>query len=130
MKVQALLVSRVMAQLYDKRKMQPVDSKGGAGGGLIASCRSGQSPAAVSALTRFNLMSNLKTLEAWFVTGSQHLYGDATLRQVLAHSNEVASALSRSPEVPVQIIAKPVSPLRTPLATLPGGEFVPPTVSA
>ena len=53
-------------------------------------------------------MSNLKTLEVWFVTGSQHLYGDATLRQVLAHSNEIAAAFSKSPEIPVQVVAKPV----------------------
>ncbi len=59
-------------------------------------------------------MSDLKTLQAWFVTGSQHLYGDRALRDVLAHSNEIASALSNSPEIPVQVVAKPV--LTTPEA--------------
>ena len=53
-------------------------------------------------------MADLKTLEAWFVTGSQHLYGDATLRAVLAHSNEIAAGLSRSQQIPVQVVAKPV----------------------
>ena len=53
-------------------------------------------------------MLDLKTLEAWFVTGSQHLYGDATLRAVLAHSNEIAAALSRSHQIPVRVVAKPV----------------------
>jgi L-arabinose isomerase len=53
-------------------------------------------------------MSDLKKLEVWFVTGSQHLYGDSTLREVLAHSNEIAAAFSKSPEIPVQIVAKPV----------------------
>jgi L-arabinose isomerase len=28
----------------------------------------------------------MKQLEAWFVTGSQHLYGEETLRQVAADS--------------------------------------------
>ena len=29
-------------------------------------------------------MKNLKDLEVWFVTGSQHLYGEETLKQVAA----------------------------------------------
>ena len=53
-------------------------------------------------------MSDLNSLEVWFVTGSQHLYGDQTLRDVLAHSNEIAAALSMSPEIPVRVVAKPV----------------------
>jgi L-arabinose isomerase len=53
-------------------------------------------------------MSDLNTLEVWFVTGSQHLYGDAKLREVLTHSNEIASAFSNSLEIPVQIVGKPV----------------------
>src|SRR5450631_1735764 len=53
-------------------------------------------------------MSDLNALEVWFVTGSQHLYGDQTLRDVLAHSNEIAEALSRSPEIPVRVVGKPV----------------------
>jgi len=47
-------------------------------------------------------------MEAWFVTGSQHLYGDQTLRQVAAHSNEIAAALGKSKTIPVKIVAKPV----------------------
>ncbi len=31
-------------------------------------------------------MINLKQFEVWFVTGSQHLYGEETLRQVAEHS--------------------------------------------
>ena len=53
-------------------------------------------------------MSDLNALEVWFVTGSQHLYGDQTLRDVLAHSNEIAAALSKSPEIPVRVVGKPV----------------------
>ena len=35
-------------------------------------------------------MLNLKDLEVWFVTGSQHLYGEATLKKVAQHSREMA----------------------------------------
>ena len=38
-------------------------------------------------------MIQLKQLEAWFVTGSQHLYGEETLQQVAAHSQAIAAAL-------------------------------------
>ncbi len=61
-------------------------------------------------------MYDLNALEVWFVTGSQHLYGDKTLKEVLSHSNEIALALSKSPEIPVRIVAKPV--LTTPDAIL------------
>ena len=30
-------------------------------------------------------MINLKTFEVWFITGSQDLYGEETLRQVAEH---------------------------------------------
>ena len=53
-------------------------------------------------------MAYLNALEVWFVTGSQHLYGDQTLRDVLAHSNEIAAALLKSPEIPVRLVGKPV----------------------
>src|SRR5262249_44250533 len=53
-------------------------------------------------------MPDLKTLEAWFVTGSQHLYGEETLRQVSKHSEEIAAALSRCEAIPVKVVAKPV----------------------
>ncbi|HVH89342.1 MAG TPA: L-arabinose isomerase [Terriglobales bacterium] len=53
-------------------------------------------------------MINLKQLEAWFVTGSQHLYGQQTLDHVASHSREIARALDNSPVVPVKIVFKPV----------------------
>ena len=34
-------------------------------------------------------MIDLK-IEVWFVTGSQHLYGEETLKQVAEHSQEIA----------------------------------------
>jgi L-arabinose isomerase len=50
---------------------------------------------------------NLKNLEVWFVTGSQHLYGEATLKQVAEHSRIMANSLNDSPEIPVKVIFKP-----------------------
>lgn len=53
-------------------------------------------------------MLNLKTCEVWFVTGSQHLYGEETLRQVDEHSKVIAKALNDSPSIAVSVVFKPV----------------------
>lgn len=53
-------------------------------------------------------MIDLKKLEVWFVTGSQHLYGEETLRQVAEHSQEIAKGLDQSEQIPVKVIFKPV----------------------
>ena len=53
-------------------------------------------------------MINLKKFEVWFITGSQHLYGEETLRQVAGHSQTIASSLSVASEIPVTVIFKPV----------------------
>src|SRR4029077_13197823 len=53
-------------------------------------------------------MIDLANLEAWFVTGSQHLYGTGTLKKVEEHATTIARGLSASPEIPVKIVAKPV----------------------
>ena len=53
-------------------------------------------------------MFNLKTHEVWFITGSQHLYGPETLRQVATHSQQIAKALDASPAIPVRVVFKPV----------------------
>jgi L-arabinose isomerase len=52
-------------------------------------------------------MKDLKHLEVWFVTGSQHLYGEETLKQVAAHSEEIARSLDGAPSVPVKVVFKP-----------------------
>jgi len=52
-------------------------------------------------------MINLKSLEVWFVTGSQHLYGEETLKKVAEHSQIIANALNREPSIPVKILFKP-----------------------
>jgi L-arabinose isomerase len=53
-------------------------------------------------------MTEMKILEVWFVTGSQHLYGQKTLRQVNEHSQTIASMLSEGTLLPVKMIFKPV----------------------
>jgi L-arabinose isomerase len=53
-------------------------------------------------------MHNLKQYEAWFVTGSQHLYGEETLKQVADHAAQIAAALDRSPRVAVKVVYKPI----------------------
>jgi L-arabinose isomerase len=51
---------------------------------------------------------DLKTLEIWFVTGSQHLYGPETLEKVAEHSRAIACSLSQSSAIPVKTVFKPV----------------------
>ncbi len=53
-------------------------------------------------------MIDFKELEVWFVTGSQHLYGDETLRKVADHSREIVTGLGRSGKLPVKVVYKPV----------------------
>jgi L-arabinose isomerase len=52
-------------------------------------------------------MINLKKFEVWFVTGSQHLYGEETLKQVAAHSQTIARSLNDAPQIPVKVVFKP-----------------------
>lgn len=53
-------------------------------------------------------MSTLKQFEVWFVTGSQHLYGSKALKQVEAHSREIASALESADSIPIKLVFKAV----------------------
>ncbi len=53
-------------------------------------------------------MDNLKKLEVWFVTGTQHLYGPETLKQVAADSTKIAAAFDKNPKIPVKIVFKPI----------------------
>jgi L-arabinose isomerase len=46
--------------------------------------------------------------EVWFVTGTQHLYGEETLKQVAADSQEIAKKLNDSKEIPVRVVFKPI----------------------
>lgn len=54
----------------------------------------------------YQYMENLKQYEAWFITGSQHLYGEETLKQVTAHAKEIAGALDASGKIPVKVTFK------------------------
>jgi L-arabinose isomerase len=51
---------------------------------------------------------DLKQFEVWFVTGSQHLYGPETLKQVAEHSRKIAKALDVATAIPVKIVFQPV----------------------
>ena len=52
-------------------------------------------------------MIDISNKEIWFVTGSQHLYGEETLNQVAKNSQEIAKGLDASKNIPVKIIFKP-----------------------
>jgi L-arabinose isomerase len=53
-------------------------------------------------------MDKLKNKEIWFITGSQHLYGPDTLKQVADDSATIVSALDKSPEISQRLVFKPV----------------------
>ena len=59
-------------------------------------------------------MIDLKKYEVWFVTGSQHLYGDETLKKVDEHSQDIVKELNASSLIPLKVVFKPV--LTTPEA--------------
>jgi L-arabinose isomerase len=59
-------------------------------------------------LSKGLIMKSLKSLEVWFTTGSQHLYGEETLEQVSAHSKEIAITLNNSDIIPVTVVFKPI----------------------
>ncbi len=46
---------------------------------------------------------NLNSLEVWFLTGSQNLYGEGTLRQVEANSRQVVEGLNAS-QPPARVV--------------------------
>jgi L-arabinose isomerase len=46
--------------------------------------------------------------EVWFLTGSQDLYGDETLRQVAEQSQAIADTLAADSALPVRLVWKPV----------------------
>ncbi len=52
-------------------------------------------------------MIDLKTFEVWFVTGSQHLYGEETLKKVAGHSQQIAKSLNDDKQIAVRIVFKP-----------------------
>ena len=55
-----------------------------------------------------NNVKDLRKLEVWFVTGSQHLYGEETLRHVAQHAEEIARHLDQDKSIPVAVVYKPI----------------------
>ncbi|PWU20590.1 MAG: L-arabinose isomerase [Candidatus Rokuibacteriota bacterium] len=53
-------------------------------------------------------MTGLDELEVWFLTGSQHLYGDKVLGQVEEHSQQVVDALDATEPIPNRVVHKQV----------------------
>ncbi|MFA7711197.1 MAG: L-arabinose isomerase, partial [Candidatus Neomarinimicrobiota bacterium] len=53
-------------------------------------------------------MKALNNYEVWFVTGSQHLYGEEVLKQVSDHSRKMADFLNDASIIPVRVIFKTV----------------------
>ena len=53
------------------------------------------------------MMTDLKQLEVWFATGSQHLYGEETLRKVAEHSQIIAKAFNDATQMAVTVVYKP-----------------------
>ena len=54
------------------------------------------------------MIHNTAPIEFWFVTGSQHLYGPEALRQVAAHSQQIAQGLDASNGIPLKVVFKPI----------------------
>jgi len=53
-------------------------------------------------------MKNLATPEIWFITGSQHLYGEVALKQVAANSQKIVAGLNETQRLPLKLVFKPV----------------------
>lgn len=53
-------------------------------------------------------MGQYESLEAWFITGSQHLYGEEALQQVAIDSQRIVEGLNGQGKVPLKIVFKPV----------------------
>src|SRR6185437_3806407 len=67
-------------------------------------------PALRQKVTRLatSIVPDLGGYEIWFLTGSQGLYGEETLRQVAQQSREIADTLNGCESVPVALVWKPV----------------------
>lgn len=59
-------------------------------------------------LAEGNPMATHAEPEIWFLTGSQAMYGEDTLRQVAEQSRQIAAALHDSPQIPARVVWKPV----------------------
>src|SRR5690625_3899863 len=53
-------------------------------------------------------MLTTRPYEFWFVTGSQHLYGDDALQEVEKHSKEITEQINKNGNLPYKIVFKDV----------------------
>lgn len=53
-------------------------------------------------------MNKLNHFEVWLVTGSQHLYGPKTLKQVAEDSKKIVTGLNKSGKIACTVVFKPV----------------------
>jgi len=53
-------------------------------------------------------VKNLDPVEIWYVTGSQHMYGEAVLKKVAANSRKIVEELNGTKRLPLKIVFKPV----------------------
>ena len=53
-------------------------------------------------------MDIYKNSEIWFAAGSQHLYGEETLKKVKEDSEIISAHLDKLADIPVKVIFKPV----------------------
>lgn len=53
-------------------------------------------------------MDHYESLEAWFITGSQHLYGEEALHHVADDSQRIVEGMNSGTNLPLRIILKPV----------------------
>jgi L-arabinose isomerase len=65
-------------------------------------------PTAPTAPAVSGSLRQLGDLEVWFVTGSQQLYGEETLRQVAEQSRVIAGTLAATAGIPVRVVWQPV----------------------
>jgi len=53
-------------------------------------------------------MNELLNKKIWFLTGTQHLYGEKTLEQVGTNAKKVVNGLNKSNHIPLEIVFKPI----------------------
>ncbi|RYD72826.1 MAG: L-arabinose isomerase, partial [Sphingobacteriales bacterium] len=53
-------------------------------------------------------MIDLKKLQVWFITGTQHLYGEETLKQVADNAQQVSDSLNQNGNISVSVVFKPI----------------------
>jgi L-arabinose isomerase len=53
-------------------------------------------------------MKHLNPTEIWYITGSQHLYGDEALKQVAEDSRKIVDSLNATGKLPVKLVFKPI----------------------